>query len=106
MTGDVLKTSIFVGLTSIRGPRTDTDVNQYKKLKLGKRTEIWLKETQDMFNAIENYARQSGCCKLTLEVREDNAGARRLYADVGYGTEILPTIFLYKSLVVRTDSAA
>ena len=51
-----------------------------------------------MLNAIENYARDSGCCKVTLEVREDNAGARRLYADVGFGTEILPTIFLEKSL--------
>jgi len=51
-----------------------------------------------MLAAIEDYARDTGCCKLTLEVREDNAGARRLYRDVGFGTEILPTIFLEKSL--------
>jgi GNAT superfamily N-acetyltransferase len=30
-------------------------------------------------------ARRRGCCKLTLEVREDNAAARSLYARRGYG---------------------
>jgi ribosomal protein S18 acetylase RimI-like enzyme len=51
-----------------------------------------------LLRAIDEYARESGCCKVTLEVREDNIGARRLYRDVGFGTEILPTIFLEKRL--------
>lgn len=51
-----------------------------------------------LLRAIDEYARDSECCKVTLEVREDNIGARRLYRDVGFGTEILPTIFLEKRL--------
>jgi len=51
-----------------------------------------------LLRAIDEYARESGCCKVTLEVREDNIGARRLYREVGFGTEILPTIFLEKRL--------
>lgn len=51
-----------------------------------------------LLEAVENYARDIGCCKLTLEVREENVGARRLYRSVGFGTEVLPTIFLEKRL--------
>lgn len=35
--------------------------------------------------AVEAAARARGCCKVTLEVRGDNAGARRLYDRLGYG---------------------
>jgi ribosomal protein S18 acetylase RimI-like enzyme len=35
--------------------------------------------------AVERKARALGCCKLTLEVLENNHRARRLYADVGFG---------------------
>ena len=51
-----------------------------------------------LLGAIEDYARETGCCKLTLEVRKDNTGARRLYREYGFGTEVLPTIFLEKRL--------
>ncbi|MBI3326625.1 MAG: GNAT family N-acetyltransferase [Nitrospinae bacterium] len=34
---------------------------------------------------IEVKARALGCCKLTLEVREDNQPAQRLYREVGFG---------------------
>jgi GNAT superfamily N-acetyltransferase len=34
--------------------------------------------------AAEAKARALGCCKLTLEVQENNHGARRLYARVGF----------------------
>jgi GNAT superfamily N-acetyltransferase len=34
--------------------------------------------------AVERRARELGCCKLTLEVLENNATARRLYAAVGF----------------------
>ena len=52
--------------------------------------------------AAEEMARTAGCCKLTLEVLEDNLPARRLYerfgfADVRYGNSG-PTRFLGKSL--------
>jgi ribosomal protein S18 acetylase RimI-like enzyme len=51
-----------------------------------------------LLEAVEHYARDLGCCKLTLEVREENVGARRLYRGFGFGTEVLPTIFLEKRL--------
>jgi ribosomal protein S18 acetylase RimI-like enzyme len=35
--------------------------------------------------AVDRRARTENCCKVTLEVLETNRGARRLYADVGYG---------------------
>ena len=52
--------------------------------------------------AAEAHARELGCCKLTLEVQDDNAPARRLYEhfgfrDVVYGSSG-PTRFLGKSL--------
>jgi ribosomal protein S18 acetylase RimI-like enzyme len=52
--------------------------------------------------AAESHARAAGCCKLTLEVQEDNLPARRLYArfgfdDVRYG-DSAPTRFLGKTL--------
>lgn len=37
-----------------------------------------------LLRAIEEEARQCGCCRLTLEVRADNAVARRLYQDFGF----------------------
>ncbi len=35
--------------------------------------------------AVERKARADGCCKLTLEVLDDNEGARRLYERLGFG---------------------
>ncbi len=37
-----------------------------------------------LLGAVERRARDLDCCKVTLEVREDNEGARRLYADEGF----------------------
>ena len=34
---------------------------------------------------VEACARSLGCCKITLEVLENNAGARALYASIGFG---------------------
>ncbi len=52
--------------------------------------------------AAETFARGEGCCKLTLEVQDDNAPALRLYdgfgfRDVRYGTSG-PTRFLSKPI--------
>ena len=52
--------------------------------------------------AAEKHARETGCCKLTLEVQEDNAPARRLYESWGFRDVVYgdsgPTRFLGKSL--------
>jgi ribosomal protein S18 acetylase RimI-like enzyme len=34
--------------------------------------------------AVEEHARRRGCCKLTLEVRDDNTRARRVYRRFGF----------------------
>lgn len=39
-----------------------------------------------LLRAIEAQAHELGCCKLTLEVREDNPAATALYASEGYAT--------------------
>lgn len=57
---------------------------------------------RELLRAAEERARRAGCCKLTLEVQEDNARARTLYQrfgfeDVVYG-ESAYTRFLAKEL--------
>ncbi len=37
-----------------------------------------------LLRAVEEEARRMGCCKVTLEVRADNDGARRLYGSEGF----------------------
>ena len=39
---------------------------------------------RELLSAIEAKARQSGCCKITLEVLENNRRARRVYAAAGF----------------------
>ena len=41
-----------------------------------------------LFAAIEERARALGCCKLTLEVQENNHRARRLYAAAGFAQTV------------------
>ena len=52
--------------------------------------------------AAEEHARARGCCKLTLEVQEDNLPARALYARFGFADFVVgnsaPTRFLSKPL--------
>jgi ribosomal protein S18 acetylase RimI-like enzyme len=56
-----------------------------------------------LLDAVAARARALGCCKVTLEVREDNAVARRLYARAGF-VDSAPdgartrTLFLEQSL--------
>ena len=40
-----------------------------------------------LFQTAEEYAKEQGCAKLTLEVRRDNPGARRLYKKLGYAKD-------------------
>ena len=52
---------------------------------------------------MESCARAAGCCKVTLEVREDNGRARGLYERIGFrdfaqGAEVVRTRFLQKEI--------
>jgi ribosomal protein S18 acetylase RimI-like enzyme len=54
-----------------------------------------------LLTAVEAEARRRGCCKLTLEVQDDNVRARALYAACGFGDFLVggsPTRFLTKAL--------
>jgi len=50
-----------------------------------------------LLNAVAREAQVRGCCKITLEVRDDNP-ARRLYEREGYKTGDVPMWFLTKDL--------
>lgn len=56
-----------------------------------------------LLEAVAAGARELGCCRVTLEVRQDNAPARALYAAVGFrgyvlGGEERPMHFLTREL--------
>ena len=55
-----------------------------------------------LLQAAEDRARQKGCCKLTLEVQDDNTRARTLYRRFGFDDFVVgssaPTRFLAKTL--------
>ena len=38
--------------------------------------------------AVEQKARDTGCCKITLEVQQNNHRARRIYEDVGFSRSV------------------
>jgi hypothetical protein len=42
----------------------------------------------DYFAAVERRARELGCCKLTLEVQENNTRAKRVYAAAGFSQAV------------------
>lgn len=52
--------------------------------------------------AVEERARTWACCRLTLEVQDDNTGARKLYESVGFSDSVVgtsrPTWFMTKPL--------
>jgi ribosomal protein S18 acetylase RimI-like enzyme len=55
-----------------------------------------------LLTAAEEHARERGCCKLTLEVQDDNTRARALYRRFGFEDFVVgtsaPTRFLAKGL--------
>jgi len=55
-----------------------------------------------LLTAVEGHARAAGCCKLTLEVQDDNHPARLLYERFGFRDVVYgdsgPTQFLSKDL--------
>jgi GNAT superfamily N-acetyltransferase len=63
-----------------------------------------------LLSAAENRAVRRGCCKLTLEVQDDNQPARWLYERFGFVDFVVgnsaPTRFLTKPLARRDDPGA
>jgi GNAT superfamily N-acetyltransferase len=53
---------------------------------------------RQLLDRVADAARRLGCCKVTLEVREDNVSARRLYEQVGFQSGAAPMQFLVKPL--------
>lgn len=51
-----------------------------------------------LLEAVESRARTLGCCKVTLEVRVDNAVARSLYAARGFSAGVSPYELWFKPL--------
>ncbi len=47
---------------------------------------------------VERRARERECCKVTLEVHDSNAGAKRLYESAGFGSWDSPTWFVTRPL--------
>lgn len=46
-----------------------------------------------LLEKVESYARELGCCKLTLEVLEGNSRAQKVYGDFGFrGYELNPEL--------------
>jgi ribosomal protein S18 acetylase RimI-like enzyme len=59
-----------------------------------------------LLTAAETHACESGCCKLTLEVQDDNHPARTLYDQFGFRDVVYgdsgPTRFLSKALPLQS----
>ncbi len=52
----------------------------------------------DLLAEAERLARERGCCKLTLEVHDTNANAKRLYEKFGFGPWSPATLYAAKRL--------
>ena len=51
-----------------------------------------------MLRKIADIAKENGCCKITLEVRDDNEQAQHLYASEGYCEHVPPLFFWSKKI--------
>ncbi len=68
-------------------------IPEYRRQGVGRR----------LLERVEAKGQELGCCKLTLEVREDNPSAQRLYRKVGFGDaeyagRVVPVRFLQRQL--------
>jgi ribosomal protein S18 acetylase RimI-like enzyme len=54
---------------------------------------------RELLAAVEEHARQQGCCKVTLEVRSDNHRAMAAYRKAGYESTQPETWFWSKKVV-------
>ncbi len=46
-----------------------------------------------LLDAVRDMAEEMGCCKVTLEVRDDNPAAQKLYTDYGFHDDGIPYRF-------------
>lgn len=53
---------------------------------------------RELLQRIESHARQTGCCRVSLEVRRDNSTAQKLYQSEGFAAGNPPQEFWIKSL--------
>ncbi len=53
---------------------------------------------RELLKQIETHARQTGCCRVSLEVRRDNLIAQGLYRSAGFSAGETPQEFWTKSL--------
>lgn len=53
---------------------------------------------RELLKRIETHARQTGCCRVSLEVRRDNETAQGLYRSEGFAPGIPPQEFWTKPL--------
>jgi ribosomal protein S18 acetylase RimI-like enzyme len=53
---------------------------------------------RQLLAAVEDHARAAGCCKVTLEVRSDNARAQRAYRAAGFQSTQPETWFWSRAL--------
>lgn len=51
-----------------------------------------------LLGEVERQARDQDCCKITLEVHDNNQGAKKLYRSYGFGPWDSPTLFVSKML--------
>jgi ribosomal protein S18 acetylase RimI-like enzyme len=51
-----------------------------------------------LLQAVQDQAKARGCCKVTLEVRQDNPSAMQLYQELGFGSDQAEYVFWSKSL--------
>ncbi len=49
-----------------------------------------------LLNAVEQFAKERCCCKISLEVREDNFAAQKLYRSINFNNEAVPVHFWVK----------
>lgn len=53
-----------------------------------------------LLSEIEDYARHKGCCKVNLEVRNDNIKAQGLYEKAGF-SDCLPPMYFWQKLILQ-----
>jgi ribosomal protein S18 acetylase RimI-like enzyme len=53
---------------------------------------------RNLMASVEEIAKERQCCRITLEVREDNVIARRLYKSIGFGDTEPPMYYWRKYL--------
>ncbi len=64
-------------------------LSSYRKLGVGTR----------LLKQVEYEARKKNCCKITLEVRQDNTTAKKMYINEGFAEASNPMLFWSKDLI-------